>query len=144
MPSVTVTQASKLTGVTRKTIYLHIKKGKLSRAAGGLLDITELLRCYGPFVEQVTPRVLPKETPSDTMVTLSEKQLSLIIKDAVKAALLEAMPLLLENKNNEVADTTGDHLPIATAKESEELMRDGTPFKKLNFDDIPSLGGKFK
>ena len=30
MASVTVTEAAKLTGVTRKTLYAHIKNGKLA------------------------------------------------------------------------------------------------------------------
>jgi len=137
MASVTVTEAAKLTGVTRKTLYAHIKNGKLSKSAGSKLDTSELLRVYGAFVDRVTPKLSPKETPSDTMVTLTKDQLETIIKEAVKAALIEAMPLLLEHREAAPAMPT----PIA---EPVELMRDGTPFKKLDFDDIPSMGGILK
>ena len=61
MASVTVTQAAKLTGVTRKTLYAHINKGKLSKAAGGLIDTSELLRVYGAFVDRVTPKLSPRK-----------------------------------------------------------------------------------
>ena len=99
--------------------------------------MSELLRVYGAFVDRVTPKVSPKETPSNTMVTLTKDQLETIIKEAVKAALIEAMPLLLEHREAAPAMPT----PIA---EPVELMRDGTPFKKLDFDDIPSMGGILK
>jgi hypothetical protein len=128
--SVTVTQAAKLTGVTRKTLYAHINKGKLSKAAGGLIDTSELLRVYGAFVEEVTPRVSPKETPSNTMVTLSQEQLETIIKQAVKSALLEAIPLLIEHKK--------------AAPEYEPRLKTEEEMKDLDYLSIPTFGkGKY-
>ena len=59
------------------------------------------------------------------------------LKEAVKAALIEAMPLLLEHREAAPAMPTSIAEPV-------ELMRDGTPFKKLDFDDIPSMGGILK
>ena len=139
MATIGVTEAAKMVGLSRKTLYKHISKGKLSRAAGGLIDTSELLRVYGAFVSGVTPDKTKKVTQGDKVKTLGDRtismttdELQMIIKEAVKAALLEAMPLLLENKEVKQVE------PLAIA-DDVELMRDGTPFKKLDFSDIPSL-----
>lgn len=46
-----VTEAAKLAGVTRRTIYRHIKAGKLSASVTGsdntIIETSELLRVYG-------------------------------------------------------------------------------------------------
>lgn len=51
MASHTVTEAAKLAGVTRRTIYRHIKAGKLSASVTSgdntLIETSELLRVYG-------------------------------------------------------------------------------------------------
>lgn len=51
MANHTVTEAAKLAGVTRRTIYRHIKSGRLSAAVTGcdgtLIETSELLRVYG-------------------------------------------------------------------------------------------------
>ena len=139
MATIGVTEAAKMVGLSRKTLYKHISKGKLSRVAGGLIDTSELLRVYGAFVSGVTPDKTKKVTQGDKVKTLGDRtismttdELQMIIKEAVKAALLEAMPLLLENKEVKQVE------PLAIA-DDVELMRDGTPFKKLDFSDIPSL-----
>jgi len=146
MAFVTVTEAAKLTQKARKTIYAHIKSGRLSKAAGGMLDTSELMRCYGAFpapAVEVLPKALPTNEnvpPSnvtensliDRRISMLPEELEAIIKGAVKAALLEAMPLLLENTMAKQEE------PLAIA-DDVELMRDGTPFKKLDFSDIPSL-----
>ena len=61
---VTITQASKLVGKARKTIYAHAKAGKLSLSKFGDgrtgVDTSELHRCYGDFKEGVTLKPLRK------------------------------------------------------------------------------------
>ncbi|HHF9085632.1 TPA: helix-turn-helix domain-containing protein [Escherichia coli] len=51
MASHSVTEAAKLAGVTRRTIYRHIKAGKLSASVTGgdntVIETSELLRVYG-------------------------------------------------------------------------------------------------
>jgi len=57
-----VTEAAKLAGVTRRTIYRHLKAGKLSAIVTGsdnvVIETSELLRVYGalsqPEPEQVS------------------------------------------------------------------------------------------
>ena len=72
MALVTITEASKLTGKSRKTIYSHLKKGKLSSSlqADGTkqIDTSELIRVYGEikqFVTEVTPSSVTNDTPGN-------------------------------------------------------------------------------
>lgn len=55
---VTITQASRLVGKARKTIYAHAKSGKVSLSKFGdgrtAVDTSELHRVYGDFKEDVT------------------------------------------------------------------------------------------
>ncbi|EPS2710274.1 helix-turn-helix domain-containing protein [Cronobacter turicensis] len=59
MASHSVTEAAKLAGVTRRTIYRHIKAGKLSASVTGgdntVIETSELLRVYGAL-SQPEPR----------------------------------------------------------------------------------------
>ncbi|MNC00036.1 Helix-turn-helix domain protein [compost metagenome] len=51
MASHSVSEAAKLAGVTRRTIYRHIKAGRLSASVTGgdntIIETSELLRVYG-------------------------------------------------------------------------------------------------
>jgi len=49
MAEISITEAMKLTGKSRPTLYRHIKTGKLSKTPNGCIDTTELLRVYGEF-----------------------------------------------------------------------------------------------
>lgn len=57
----TVTEAAKLAGVTRRTIYRYIKQGKLSTVVTGSdstqIDTSELLRVFGSLSQQEAPQV---------------------------------------------------------------------------------------
>jgi len=44
MATLTITDAARVTGVSRMLLYRYIKSGKLSRTPEGLIDTTELLR----------------------------------------------------------------------------------------------------
>jgi DNA-binding CsgD family transcriptional regulator len=45
--AITIQEIQKQWGVSRATVYKHIKSGKLSRLADGLVDVSEVLRVYG-------------------------------------------------------------------------------------------------
>ena len=45
--AITIQEIQKQWGVSRATVYKHIKAGKLSRLADGLVDLSEVLRVYG-------------------------------------------------------------------------------------------------
>lgn len=61
----TITEAAKLYGKQRKTLYRHINAGRLSCSVRGdghrVIDLSEMIRCYG---EAPTP-----VNTSDTAVT---------------------------------------------------------------------------
>jgi hypothetical protein len=44
MAKLTITDAARVTGVSRMLLYRYIKSGKLSRTPDGLIDTAELLR----------------------------------------------------------------------------------------------------
>jgi DNA-binding transcriptional MerR regulator len=56
-----ITEAAKLAGVSRNTLYRAIKSGKLSSTDKGI-DVAELERVYGPLR---TPRNAPSDTRHD-------------------------------------------------------------------------------
>ncbi len=61
MASHSVTEAAKLAGVTRRTIYRHIKAGRLSASVTSsdntVIETSELLRVYG-VLSQPEPEVV--------------------------------------------------------------------------------------
>lgn len=61
MASHSVTEAAKLAGVTRRTIYRHIKSGKLSASVtdgdNTVIETSELLRVYGALSQPETDKV---------------------------------------------------------------------------------------
>lgn len=72
MALVTITEASKLTGKARKTLYAHIKQGKVSYRVqldgSKQIDTSELIRVYGELkqeVTQVTPPLVTEVTPGN-------------------------------------------------------------------------------
>jgi len=50
MATLTITDAARVTGVSRMLRYRYIKAGKLSRTPDGLIDTAELLRA-GPLLQ---------------------------------------------------------------------------------------------
>lgn len=56
-----VTEAAKLAGVTRRTIYRYIKQGKLSAVVTGSdatqIETSELLRVFGSLSQEKEPQV---------------------------------------------------------------------------------------
>lgn len=58
MPIISISEASRLTGKSRSTLYLHKKQGILSfcttRGGAPAVDTSELIRVYGDFVSSNT------------------------------------------------------------------------------------------
>lgn len=83
MASHGVTEAAKLAGVTRRTIYRHIKAGKLSATVTGggstVIETSELLRVYGalsqPEPEQVSTGSHLKQPEYVTLLLAEMSQL---------------------------------------------------------------------
>ena len=57
MALVTITEAAKLAGKSKQTLYRHVRLGTLSRGSDTLIDTSELMRVYGELkqVDAVTP-----------------------------------------------------------------------------------------
>ena len=45
--AITIQEIQKQWGISRATVYKHIKAGKLSRLQNGQVDLAEVLRVYG-------------------------------------------------------------------------------------------------
>src|ERR1043166_3468335 len=80
MAKLTISDAARVTGVSRMLLYRYIKAGKLSRTPEGLIDTAELLRAglllhtsdvTSPvtLLHDVTPSPVTAETPVTTPVT---------------------------------------------------------------------------
>jgi hypothetical protein len=127
MPKINISQAAKITGKTRTTIYKKIKSGELSAALGSdgnrLIDTAELLRVFGDLVtpDAVSMDVhgIQQETPQVT--PLLERQISLLeaenkrLHEQIEAdrrekerllGLLEKQTLLLTHTQQEPAPKT--------------------------------------
>jgi hypothetical protein len=84
MPKINISQAAKMTGKTRTTIYKKIKSGELSAESGSdgnrLIDTAELLRVFGDLVTPDTVSMdvndIHQETPQ--VRPLLERQISLL------------------------------------------------------------------
>jgi len=118
---VTISEAANLTGKARKTLYAHIKSGKVSSRLGKdnvrKIDTSELARVYELKVtgnSKVTPNVTPQVTSGNTQgnsITLTPEQLKDIIKTAVSEAMKEVVPVLLEHKQETNIRTTSSGTP---------------------------------
>ncbi len=111
MAIVSVSEATRLVGKSRRTIQRDIAAGKLSKCDNGKkLDTSELLRVYGSLlnapndadkVETTTQNVAPTTTPD-----VAEMRIRLAALEAENAALkdhlgsLKQAMLLLEHKAN--------------------------------------------
>ena len=133
---VTITQASKLVGKARKTIYAHAKVGKLSLSKFGDgrtgIDTSELHRCYGDFKEDVTIKPLPKiENVTNGNVALDIltelKNENFLMREEMQKLREE-----IKNLNNRL-----EYKPVPT-----DTVEPPTPTKSNN--DISSLIAKIK
>ena len=81
MAEVSISEAAKLVGKSRKSLYRHVKDGKLSvsQSVSGktIVETSELIRVYGALrqVETVivTPTVTGRDTNRDSMESLANE-----------------------------------------------------------------------
>lgn len=98
-----VTEAARLTGKSRATIYRKMQSGEVSFLKEGdkeaLLDTSELIRVFGPFNQKEAPREASSEAPRD-----NQELQRLRAENERLIALLEAEKrhagLLQENVND--------------------------------------------
>ena len=93
----TVTEAAKLAGVTRRTIYRYIKRGKLSTVVTGSdatqIETSELLRVFGSLSQ-------PEESKVSTGSQVEEPEYvtRLMAEMSQLRDLVQRQQLLLEDK----------------------------------------------
>lgn len=97
MALVSITDAARLTGKSRRTIQRHIATGKLSvshaDATGKSIETSELIRCYGDIKQDfVTPE---KDT---SQVAMSHRDTLLIDKNESEIELLKQQVALLQQR----------------------------------------------
>jgi len=97
MALVSITDAARLTGKSRRTIQRHIATGKLSvshtDATGKSIETSELIRCYGD-IKKVN--VIPEKDPKQ--VTMSHSDTLLIDKNESEIELLKQQVALLQQR----------------------------------------------
>ncbi|HAJ1782384.1 MULTISPECIES: helix-turn-helix domain-containing protein [Klebsiella pneumoniae complex] len=93
----TVTEAAKLAGVTRRTIYRYIKQGKLSAVVTGSdatqIETSELLRVFGSLSQEKEPQV-----STGSQVEEPEYVTRLMAEMSQLRDLVQRQQLLLEDK----------------------------------------------
>lgn len=97
MALVSITDAARLTGKSRRTIQRHIATGKLSvshtDATGKSIETSELIRCYGEIKQ--ANGTLGKDTEQ---VTMSHDVTLLINKNESEIELLKQQVALLQQR----------------------------------------------
>ncbi|MCV2508826.1 MAG: hypothetical protein N4Q32_00080 [Neisseriaceae bacterium] len=137
MALVTITEASKLAGKSRRTIQRHIDAGKLSKTideqGNPKIDTSEILRVYGSIKkEDVAPVKGASKSQIDTSnirndvssVTKQEMEIALLKKE------LELTKKLLEEKDNRNKDLQNALLLIENKIVADVTKKDDTPQKK--------------
>ncbi len=147
MALVTISEAARLTGKARKTLYAHIKSGKVSSRLGKdkvrRIDTSELARVYDLSLKgnsKVTTGVTSEVTTGNVTgntITLTPEQLQVIIKNAVAEAIKEVVPLLLENKQPEQVTTPVTKVTTPVTKVTTPVAT-GSNY----LDDIPTFLSK--
>lgn len=111
----TITEAAKLYGKQRKTLYRHIDSGRLSAGVRGdgkrVIDLAELIRCYGepPNASAASDTELTRgDSASDTLVTQAlldemRKQTAVIERMSERIEQLEQALLRLPAPSEQAA-----------------------------------------
>lgn len=108
MALVSITEAAKLVGKSKRTIYNDLRKGKLSASQdctdGKTVDTSELIRVYGELIAQLHSAKPVQSSLDCTQNFTHETALKIALLEAENAHLKERladkekMILLLENK----------------------------------------------
>ena len=133
---VTITQASKLVGKARKTIYAHAKAGKvsLSKFSDGktAIDTSELYRVYGNLKENVTPKPLRTEDNVTSGNAVLDVLTELKNENSLMREEMQKLREEIKNLNNRL-----EYKPVPT-----DVVEPPAPIKPNN--EISSLMAKIK
>ena len=101
MPKVSIAEAAKLTGKTRRTIDRHLKDGNLSSETDGngvrKIDVSELIRYYGQLKGSVSDKIVSESTvESETEIEFLKREL------AVEKSKTEQLQERLKDKDRHI------------------------------------------
>jgi hypothetical protein len=112
MALVTITEAAILTGKARKTLYAHLKKGKLlcriQEDGSKQIDTIELIRTYGALKKKLTlltPETPPKVTPSNVTYDSLEILVTAVETMRLQQELDREENVLLRKQLRELTET---------------------------------------
>jgi len=121
MKPLTITQAAKVTGVSRVTLHRYVKAGKLSRSADGTFDPVELQRAGFTLRNTVADEQPP--------ATVKQRHETLFATDEQDSATLPQPPATPDTTYLfQLIDTLRDEL--ASAKERERVAHDESRLEK--------------
>ena len=125
---VTITQASKLVGKARKTIYAHAKIGKvsLSKFSDGktAIDTSELYRVYGDLKGNVTPKPLHTEDNVTSGNTVLDVLTELKSENSLMREEMQKLREEIKNLNNRLEHKPEPSIavePLAKIKPNNEI-----------------------
>ena len=117
MAIINITEAAKLAGKSKTTLYAYINSGKLLRTSRGI-DTSELSRVFGEFERKRNMKTLPQELFNEqdqlnevkyyqNIIERLEKQLQeskerenkLLAKENQLLAMIERLQIALEHQN---------------------------------------------
>lgn len=103
MSKVTLTEAAKLAGISRTTLYKDIKKGKVSKGedkdGNPCIDTAELLRVYGELTEGQK-----EKTVNDNTVKVDNDNVHEISTLQLKLEHMEELKLRAEQERDEAKE----------------------------------------
>lgn len=145
MPIVSITQASKLTGKSVRTIHRHLANGRLSYVMtdnGKGIDTSELIRAYGTIMSELSDtdkkemagHDTTKTIPKDTMAGHNDKQwqhqIELLKLELEAEKRLSNERLQTINAKQETIDTLKTALNLLEYKQKEQIGTDNqTPLE---------------
>jgi uncharacterized protein (UPF0276 family) len=153
MAQINLTQAAKLTGKNRTTIWRHIKSGKLSASKdfddNPVVDTSELMRVYGGFAiplqhleteekQQQTTPLMQHPVDEDIAIqiarAITEAQKPLLDKISLLADKVENLTNRLEYKSNDIDNN------VRTLNSPLREIEASPPSIDDYLNDIPTFG----
>lgn len=133
MTKLNLSQAARVVGKSRVTLWRHIKSGKLSaerdRDGNPLVDTSELLRVYGEMKATATPKTKIKQQ----LETLPYHELLELIRD-LKNEQFEMKKIILDLRNRiEHKPVSDEHDNVTNSKPEDDPE---WPKEALSFADI--------
>ncbi|MGO2383076.1 helix-turn-helix domain-containing protein [Vreelandella zhanjiangensis] len=144
----TITEAAKIYGKQRKTLYRHIDSGRLSAGVRGdgkrVIDLAELIRCYGepPGKIPTSDTHSTRDDPvGDTLVTQAlieelRKQTAVIERMSERIEQLEQALLRLPAPANATPAEPAPQADIEPAQSTLTQVPDKTSEPLRDFGDV--------